>query len=36
MIYKRLGLHLDLRRRDPRRPLPDLLLRLFALGRVRS
>jgi len=35
-IAKRLGLFLDLRRRDPKRPLPGLLLRGLALNRVRD
>ena len=35
-ILPRLGLALDLRRRNVRRPLPKLLLRLLALRRVRD
>ena len=35
-IAKRLGLYLDLRRRDPGRPLPALMLRALALSRVRD
>jgi hypothetical protein len=35
-ILKKLGIHLDLRRRDPGRPLPDWMLKLLALGRVRD
>jgi catechol 2,3-dioxygenase-like lactoylglutathione lyase family enzyme len=35
-IAKRLGLYLDLRRRDPERPLPALMLRALALSRVRD
>ncbi len=36
VVAKRLGLYLDLRRRDPARPLPALLLRALALNRVRD
>ena len=35
-IARRLGLYLDLSRRDARRPLPNALLRLLALNRVRG
>lgn len=35
-ILKRLGLYLDLRRRDPERPLPDWMIRTLGLGRVRD
>lgn len=35
-VARKLGLFLDLSRRDPRRPLPNLLLRLLALNRVRG
>jgi catechol 2,3-dioxygenase-like lactoylglutathione lyase family enzyme len=35
-VARRLGLYLDLSRRDPRRPLPGALLRLLALNRVRG
>jgi catechol 2,3-dioxygenase-like lactoylglutathione lyase family enzyme len=35
-IVRRLGLYLDLSRRDARRPLPAVLLRLLALNRVRG
>ena len=35
-VARRWGWHLDLSRRDPRRPLPDLLVRLLALNRVRG
>jgi catechol 2,3-dioxygenase-like lactoylglutathione lyase family enzyme len=35
-ISRRWGWQLDLSRRDPRRPLPDLLVRLLALNRVRG
>lgn len=35
-IMKRWGWYLDLRRRDPRRPLPRWLLRSLALNRVRN
>ncbi len=35
-VAKRLGLYLDLRRRDPARPLPALLLRALAVNRVRG
>ncbi len=35
-IAKRLGLYLDLRRRDPGRPLPAFILRALALARVRD
>ena len=35
-VAKRLGLYLDLSRRDPRRPLPAILLRALALNRVRD
>jgi hypothetical protein len=35
-IVKKVGLYLDLRRRDARRPLPDWMLRLLGLGRVRD
>jgi catechol 2,3-dioxygenase-like lactoylglutathione lyase family enzyme len=35
-ILKKLGLYLNLRRRDPAKPLPDWLIRLLGLGRVRD
>jgi len=35
-IARKLGLFLDLSRRDPRRPLPRMMLRLLALNRVRG
>jgi catechol 2,3-dioxygenase-like lactoylglutathione lyase family enzyme len=35
-ILKKLGIFLDLRRRDPAKPLPGLLVRMLALGRVRD
>jgi len=35
-VARRWGWYLDLSRRDPRRPLPDLLVRLLALNRVRG
>lgn len=35
-VARSLGLFLDLSRRDPRRPLPRVLLRLLALNRVRG
>jgi catechol 2,3-dioxygenase-like lactoylglutathione lyase family enzyme len=34
-VLKRLGLYVDLRRRDPARPLPTLLLKALAFNRVR-
>lgn len=35
-VVKKLGLYLDLRRRNAERPLPDLLLKALALMRVRD
>lgn len=35
-VARRWGWYLDLSRRDPRRPLPDPLVRLLALKRVRG
>jgi catechol 2,3-dioxygenase-like lactoylglutathione lyase family enzyme len=35
-ILKKLGLYLDLEKRDPEKPLPRILLKLLALGRVRD
>ncbi len=35
-LYRKLGLYLDLRRRDPRKPLPVWMLRAFSLARVRD
>src|SRR5262245_38203266 len=35
-ILKKLGIHLNLRRHDPGRPLPDWMIKLLALGRVRD
>lgn len=35
-LVKAIRWYLDLRKRDPRRPLPDWMLRLMGLGRVRD
>ncbi len=35
-VYRRLGLYIDLRRRDPERPLPRWMFRAFSLARVRD
>jgi len=35
-LLKRLGWYLDLKKRDPEKPLPDWMLRLLALGRVKD
>ncbi|HUX13029.1 MAG TPA: VOC family protein [Spirochaetia bacterium] len=35
-ILKKLGIYLNLGKRDPAKPLPDWMIRLLGLGRVRS
>jgi len=35
-IVKKLGWHLNVGKRPPEKPLPDWMLRLLALGRIRS
>ena len=35
-VLKRLGWYLNLRKRDPGRPLPDWMVRLLGLGRVKA
>ncbi len=35
-IFKKFGLYLDLRKRDPRKPLPDWMVKMLGLGRVRD
>jgi len=34
-IVKKLGLHIDLRRRKPDKPLPRLMLRALGLNRIK-
>jgi len=35
-ILKKLGLYLDLRKRNPEKPLPDWMIRMLSLSRVRD
>ena len=35
-IFKKLGLYLDLRKRNPEKPLPDWMIRMLSLGRVKD
>jgi hypothetical protein len=35
-ILKKLGWYLHLDKRDPKKPLPDFMLKLLALSRVRD
>ena len=35
-IIKKFGLYLDLRKRDPEKPLPDWMIRLLSFSRVRD
>ena len=35
-ILKKLNLYLDLRKRNPEKPLPDWMIRMLSLGRVRD
>ncbi len=35
-ILKKLGLYLDLRKRDPKKPLPSWMIRALGLGRVKD
>ncbi len=35
-VMKKLGIYLDLRKRDPEKPLPDWMIRMLSFGRVKN